>query len=160
MQGALPWVRCTLRYIGVHLLLALAMGAIQVFFDLNLGSGATAATLAAATIYAATWVVRERKQALSAGEALVLSLCALASTAVVSGLVIGGLLMVFMDQVRDFMAMLDPGTLQYVLQLLAAYLVLLLLLQWALFYAFGRLQYRALRKQHPVAADPSKGDKV
>ncbi|GAA6132729.1 ABZJ_00895 family protein [Halopseudomonas sabulinigri] len=155
MQATLPWLRCTLRYMGVYLLLALVIGAIQVFFDLNLGSGATAATFAAATIYAATWVVRERQQALSGGEALVLSLCAMLATLTFAGLVVGGLLLAFMEQVRDFMALLDPDTLHYVAQLLAAYLILLLLLQWALYYGFARLQYRALRKQQAAV---SKGE--
>jgi hypothetical protein len=158
MQGTLPWLRCTLRYLGVYLLLALVMGAIQVFFDLDLGTGASAATLAAATIYAATWVVRERRKALSAGEALVLSLCALTATLVFSGLVIGGLLLAFTEEARVLMEMLDPGTLRYVAQLLAAYLLLVLLLQWAMYYGFARMQYRALRKQDQAAAGGSTGE--
>ncbi len=160
MQGTLPWLRCTVRYLGVYLLLALVMGAIQVFFDLNLGSGASAATLAAATIYAATWVVRERQRALSAGEAFVLSLCALIATLVFSGLLVGGLLLAFTEEARVLLEMLDPGTLHYVVQLLAAYLLLVLLLQWALYYGFARLQYRALRKQDQAAAGGSKGEDV
>ncbi|MEH6566807.1 MAG: ABZJ_00895 family protein [Halopseudomonas sp.] len=148
MQPRLPLLSCTLGFLGVYLLLAVATGAAQLYFDLNLGVVASVVTLTAATCVVVLWVVRRRWQPLSVSESLRLALCCVLATWAFIALVLAAVLL-SLDQASAYLAMLDPATLRVAALAALAYWALVLLWQWALYYVVALLYYRAVRAQLP-----------
>lgn len=156
MQSGLPMLQCALRYTCAYVLFVVFFGVIQVWFDLSLGVVATAVTLAVSTGYVARWVVLRRGLPLTVMQALQLALCSLFMAVLVALLIIGAALL--QEQLRGYLALLDRSALNYVAMLMAAYLAVVLLLQWALYYFFARLYYRGLQKRGRVDISSEMGE--